>query len=234
MNEEMNIYKLLDRLDEEVSGGKKVALTNKIVVDAGIITECITDIRMNLPDIIKKASQIAGERNKIIGQAKEDAGTGLAKAKEKCDQMIEEANQIASKTTADAKEDAANLINTATERSNEIISRAEEQAKRMVDESEVVISAKEYSEKLRNETEAKCRELLENVNEKADFIVKKAEEDAQNIMNKASTWSATLREKTTTYVDELLGNTDDLLVKNINDVRRLRSGFRNMVSKDDN
>ena len=33
MNEEMNIYKLLDRLDEEITSGKKVALTGKILVD---------------------------------------------------------------------------------------------------------------------------------------------------------------------------------------------------------
>ena len=53
MNEEMNIYKLLDRLDDEITNGKKVALRGKIPVDGDVISDCVTDSRMNLPAIIK-------------------------------------------------------------------------------------------------------------------------------------------------------------------------------------
>lgn len=232
MNEEMNIYKLLDQLDEEIAGGKKVALTNKIVVDAGVLTECVTDIRMNLPDIIKKASQIASERNKIIGQAKEDAGTGLAKAKEKCDEMLTEANEIAAKTTADAKNDAAELIRSATEKADELVSNAQAEATRMVEESEVVRQSKEYAENLRNDTESKCRELLESAKAKAESLVSSAQANAEDIMNQASVWSTNLREKTTNYVDDLLNNTDEILVRNVNDIRKLRNSFQNMLKND--
>ena len=232
MNEEMNIYKLLDQLDEEISNGKKVALTTKIVVDAGVLTECITDIRMNLPDIIKKASQIAGERNKIIGQAKEDAGTGLAKAKEKCDQMLSEASEIAAKTTNDAKNDAAELIKSATEKSNDLVRMAQEEADRLVDESEIVIKSKEYSESIREDAENKCREILEGAKAKADSLVLEAEAQAEDIMNRASEWSSNLREKTTTYIDELMKTTDDILVRNVNDIRKLRSSFQNMMEQE--
>ena len=232
MNEEMNIYKLLDQLDEEISNGKKVALTNKIVVDAGVLTECITDIRMNLPDIIKKASQIASERNKIIGQAKEDAGTGLAKAKEKCDMMLTEANEIAAKTTADAKNDAAELIRSATEKADNLVATAQADAAKMIDESEIVIKSKEYAENLRQETEAKCRELLEGAKSKSEEMVTSAQTNAENIMNQASEWSSNLREKTTTYIDDLMKNTDEILVRNVNDIRKLRSSFQSMLNND--
>lgn len=230
MNEEMNIYKLLDQLDEEISGGKKVALTNKIVVDAGILTDCITDIRMNLPDVIKKASQIASERNKIIGQAKEDAGLGLAKAKEKCDQMLTEANEIASRTTAEAKNDASELIKSATEKSDELVSNARQEAERLINESEIVIKSKEYADSIREDTETKCREILESAKVKADGMVSEAQANAEDIMNQASAWATNLREKTTVYVDDLLRNTDDILVRNVNDIRKLRQSFQNMMN----
>ena len=232
MNDEMNIYKLIDQLEEEIANGKKVTLTNKIVVDAGVLTECVTNIKMNLPNIIIKASQIANERNKIIGQAKEDAGTGLAKAKEKCDEMLTEANEIATKTINDANNDAAELVKSATEKAENIVTTAQQQADKMIDESEVVVKSKEYAAQIKEDAENKCRELLEGAKAKSDAMVSDAETKANDIMNKASEWSTNLREKTTNYVDELMGSTDDVLVKSVNDIRKLRNSFQNMINND--
>ena len=63
-------------------------------------------------------------------------------------------------------------------------------------------------------------------------MVSEAEAQAENIMNRASEWSSNLREKTTTYIDELMKTTDDILVRNVNDIRKLRSSFQNMMEQE--
>lgn len=223
MNEEMNIYKLLDRLDEEITSGKKVALTGKILVDGDIISDCVTDIRMNLPDIIKKASQIAAERNKIITQAKEDASSGLARAKEKCDQMLAEANEIATKATQDAKEDATELIAKASEKARALVDEAQEKAHFLVSESEVVRISEEYAENLKQKAEADSTALIEAAKRKSE-----------EIMNSASAWAEDIKGKTTTYIEHLMKTTDEVLVKNINDIRKLRNSFQAISHPENN
>ncbi len=223
MNEETNIYKLLDRLDEEITNGKKVALTGRVLVDGDVISDCVTDIRMNLPDIIKKASQIAAERNKIIGQAKEDASSGLARAKEKCEQMLAEANEIATKATTDAKNDATELIAKASEKAQTIVDEAEEKAHFLVSESEVVRASEEYAEQVKQKAEADAAALIDAAKRKAD-----------EMMSHASAWSEDIRTKTTTYIEQLMKSTDEVLVKNINDVRKLRNSFQAIAHPEGN
>ncbi len=223
MNEEMNIYKLLDRLDEEITNGKKVALTGKILVDGDVISDCVTDIRMNLPDIIKKASQIAAERNKIITQAKDDASAGLARAKEKCDQMLNEANDIATKATTDAKNDATELIAKASEKAKQLVDDAQAQAQHMISESEVVKNSEEYAENLKQKAEADSTALIEAAQRKAD-----------EIMSSASAWSEDIKLKTNTYIEQLMKSTDEVLVRNINDIRKLRNSFQAISHPENN
>ncbi len=223
MNEETNIYKLLDRLDEEITNGKKVALTGKILVDGDMIADCVTDIRMNLPDIIKKASQVAAERNKIIGQAKEDASSGLSRAKEKCDQMLNEANDIASKTTTDAKNDATELIAKASEKARQIVDDAEEKAHILVSESEVVRVSEEYAEQIKQKAEADCTALIDAANRKSD-----------EIKSSAAAWAEDIKTRTTTYIEQLMKSTDEVLTRNINDIRKLRNSFQSVAHPENN
>ena len=102
----------------------------------------------------------------------------------------------------------------------------------MIEESEVVRQSKEYAAKIKEETETRCRELLEGAKAKSEEMVTSAQTDADDIMNQASEWSSNLREKTTTYIDDLMKNTDEMLVRNVNDIRKLRSSFQNMLNND--
>ena len=48
-------------------------------------------------------------------------------------------------------------------------------------------------------------------------------------MNNASAWAEDIKLKTTTYIEQLMKNTDEVLVKNINDIRKLRNSFQSIT-----
>lgn len=84
----MDILHLVDRLEELVNTARQVPLTNNIMVDQDRLIDLIDQMRVSIPDEVKKAQKTLADRDKILAQAKEEAERTLMLAREERDKML--------------------------------------------------------------------------------------------------------------------------------------------------
>ncbi|HVN56232.1 MAG TPA: hypothetical protein VMT46_18015 [Anaerolineaceae bacterium] len=117
----MDIQHLIDRLEELFNESRPIPLTHSVIVDEDRMLDLIDQMRVSIPEEVKKAQQLLVQRDRILAQAQEEANRTLALAREKSEQLV----------------DRDGIVQAAQVRSEQIIaqSRAEsEQTKREADE----------------------------------------------------------------------------------------------------
>ena len=98
----MDILHLVDRLEELVNSSKQVPLTNSIMVDQDRMIDLIDQMRVSIPDEVKKAQKTLSERDKILAQSKEEAERTLMLAREEREKMLlRESIAVAAQNKAD-------------------------------------------------------------------------------------------------------------------------------------
>jgi F0F1-type ATP synthase membrane subunit b/b' len=83
----MDIMHLVDRLEELINGGRPIWFTHSVIVDEDRILDLIDQMRVAIPDEVKKAQQQLAQRDRILAQAQEEANRTIAIAREKSDQL---------------------------------------------------------------------------------------------------------------------------------------------------
>ena len=107
----MEIYTLLDALNEIVESSKNVPFTEKkIIIEKKQILDILGEIRNKMPEELKQAKWIKEERERILSEAQKDADDIVKEAENRIIAMIDE-HEITKK---------------AYEKKNEIISDANE------------------------------------------------------------------------------------------------------------
>lgn len=86
----MDILHLVDRLEELFNESKGIPFTRSVVVDEERMLDIIDQMRMSIPEEIKKATKLLAERDRILAQSKEEAERTVALAREKGDSLIED------------------------------------------------------------------------------------------------------------------------------------------------
>jgi len=108
----MDILQLIDRLEELFNDAKAVPFTHNVVIDEDRMLEIIDQMRIVIPDEVKKAQQILGQRDRFLAQAQEEADRTIALAREKAEQMamkdniVLEAQRRAEQILSQARSDA--------------------------------------------------------------------------------------------------------------------------------
>ncbi|NLA80915.1 MAG: ATP synthase F0 subunit B [Chloroflexi bacterium] len=85
----MDILHLVDRMEELINTGKAVPLTRNVMVDENAFMDIIDQMRISIPEEIKKAQQINAQKDRILAQAQEEANRTVALAREKSEKLIE-------------------------------------------------------------------------------------------------------------------------------------------------
>jgi cell division septum initiation protein DivIVA len=85
----MDILHLIDRLEEILNQSRPFPFTHSVMVDEDRILDIIDQMRVAIPDEVKKAQQILAQRDRILAQAQEEANRTLTIAREKSDQIVE-------------------------------------------------------------------------------------------------------------------------------------------------
>ncbi len=111
----MEIFTLLDTLEDILDKSKHVPFTEKGIVDKEEILEIIQEIRLKLPDELKQAKWIKEERGRILQEAEKEADDIVREAENRIISMIDE-HEI----TRKAYDQKAEIIETANEMSREI------------------------------------------------------------------------------------------------------------------
>ncbi len=87
----MDILHLVDRLEELFNESKPIWFTHSVIVDEDRMLDLIDQMRITIPDEIKKSQQLLAQRDRILAQAQEEANRTIALAREKSEKMIENA-----------------------------------------------------------------------------------------------------------------------------------------------
>lgn len=104
----MDILNLVDKLEELFSQGRSIPLTHNVVVDEDRMLDIIDQMRISIPDEIKRSQQVLAQRDRILAQAKEEHDRTIEIAKEKREQMISN-----SEISSEAKKRADQIISQA-------------------------------------------------------------------------------------------------------------------------
>lgn len=84
----MDILYLIDRLEALLNEGRHLPLTKGVVVDEQRAWDLIDQMRIAIPDEIKKAKRVNQERDRIIAQAHEEAGRVVDLAREEASGLV--------------------------------------------------------------------------------------------------------------------------------------------------
>lgn len=85
----MDILHLVDRLEELFNESKPIWFTHSVVVDEDRMLDIIDQMRITIPEEIKKAQQLLAQRDRILAQAQEEATRTVALAREKSEKLVE-------------------------------------------------------------------------------------------------------------------------------------------------
>ena len=130
----MEIFTLLETLEEIIENSKSVPFTNKGVIDREELLDLIKEIRIKLPEELKQAKWVKEERTRILIEAQKEADDIVKEAENRIIAMIDE-HEI----TRKAYEQKAEIIETANEMAREISNGTKEHADKLLGEIEALL-----------------------------------------------------------------------------------------------
>lgn len=84
----MDILQLIDRLEELFNESKTIPLTRNVMVDEDKMLDIIDQMRIAIPEEVKKAQQLLGQRDRVLAQAQEEANRTIEIARQKAEQLV--------------------------------------------------------------------------------------------------------------------------------------------------
>lgn len=123
----MDILHLVDRLEQALNESRRLPLTASLLVDEDRVFNILDQMRVAIPEAIKRAGRIEAEKERILAQAKEEADrirelarqeaidlvnrdTVVANAHKRAEQIMERAHQDAERVRVGADQYAARVL----------------------------------------------------------------------------------------------------------------------------
>ena len=136
----MDILELVDRLEELFNESRAVPFTHSVIVDEDRFLDIIDQMRVTIPDEVRKAQQLLAQRERILAQAKEEAQRTIQLAQQKREEMlsehgmVEEARRKAAQIVAQAEAEAERIRREADQYALESLERLAVQLERLLTE----------------------------------------------------------------------------------------------------
>jgi cell division septum initiation protein DivIVA len=137
----MDILHLVDRLEELFNDSRPLPLTHNVLVDEDRMLEIIDQMRIAIPDEVKKAQQILSQRDRVLAQAQEEASRTVKLAKDKGedivarDAIVEAAQSRAEQIIAQARAEAETVRLEADEYVIESLTALEAELSRLISQA---------------------------------------------------------------------------------------------------
>ena len=131
-----------------MAAGKKLPLTNNIVLDQSNVLELIDQLRVSIPDEVRQARRITEEAGRIGERARDEGDVIIARAQEQAAQMLEERE----------------LVRAAKQRAGELLEQAQAEAR------EVRRGADEYAAGVLIRLEGECIKALTSIKRGIDML----------------------------------------------------------------
>lgn len=110
----MEGMEMLDQLEDIIENSHNMPIVGKALVDKDELLDLIQELRLKIPDDLKQAKWIKGERQRILLEAQKEATAIIKSAEDKIISMINE-NEITKKANEAAEEIIKNANNKARE-----------------------------------------------------------------------------------------------------------------------
>jgi cell division septum initiation protein DivIVA len=91
----MDIQHLIDRLEELFNESRPIPFTHNVIVDEDRMLDLIDQMRITIPEEVKKAQQQLVQRDRVMAQAQEEANRTISLARDKSDQLVERDSIVA-------------------------------------------------------------------------------------------------------------------------------------------
>jgi cell division septum initiation protein DivIVA len=136
----MDILHLIDRLEELFNESRPIPFTHNVVVDEDRMLDLIDQMRVAIPEEVKKAQTLLAQRDRVLAQSQEEANRTLSIAREKSEQMLERdsivqsAHARAEQIIAQGRMEAENMKRDADDYIMEALSRLETQLERYLNQ----------------------------------------------------------------------------------------------------
>ncbi len=137
----IDIIFLVERLESVVANGKRLPLTNNVVVDQATALDLIDQLRVAVPEEVRQAKRVNQESERILEKAQEEADRIVARAQEQAAFLIEERE----------------LTRAAEVRSQEIVAEGHRDA------DEIRRGADEYAASVLVRLEGECVKALQSI-----------------------------------------------------------------------
>lgn len=99
----MDILHLVDRLEELFNESRPIWFTHSVIMDEDRLLDIIDQMRVSIPEEIKKSQQLLVQKDRMLAQTQEEANRTLALAREKADKVVEK-DQIVTAAQARAEQ----------------------------------------------------------------------------------------------------------------------------------
>lgn len=101
----MDILQLVDRLEELFNQSRPVWFTHSVFVDEDKFLDIIDQMRIAIPEEVKKAKQLYAQKDRVLAQAQEEANRTVELARQKATELVEKEALV-----EDAQRRAAQII----------------------------------------------------------------------------------------------------------------------------
>ncbi|MGD2048249.1 MAG: hypothetical protein PVH03_02080 [Chloroflexota bacterium] len=99
----MDIQHLVDRLEQTLADSRRLPLSSNLVVDEARIYSIVDQMRVSIPEEIKRANRVEAEKERILAQAQEEAERIRELAKQEAAELVRrDAIMVSSQQRADA------------------------------------------------------------------------------------------------------------------------------------
>ena len=158
---DFNVIELLEYLQDTIERAPKVPISGKAMIDKKDVLEIIEQIVNYLPDEFKKAKWIVNEKDRILGEAKDEYNSVRRETIEIMRQNVERHD----------------IVKEAKIRAQEIISSAKKDAKA------IRLGSRDYSNEILTELDKQIEEKREELIRTIEECYKKAAMDIDNNIN---------------------------------------------------
>jgi len=145
-----DLNELIERLEEVITRGSRVPLTNRVMVEEAEALVLLEQIRRSLPRELRQARRVLQERQKIILEAQMEAQKILSTAQERAQYIMSEQG----------------IVNEAKARCEEMLRQAKDQAKRAKGEVDL------YALELLSRVEEALQESLSRIQHVKDQVTR--------------------------------------------------------------
>ncbi len=139
----MEIFNVLNELEELVENSMKVPLTKRVMLDEDRLLDCMDRIRTTLPEEIRQAKWVIQEREKVMSETKKEAGKIMEDAQKQLERRAEESE----------------IVRQARHIAEDIVEKAEAVAR------EIKQGAREYADEILMELEKNLGKIISEIQE---------------------------------------------------------------------